>query len=61
MRDELVLPVKYSEASSEHSEGSLLPILCFCSIGVTVTLCFVLSKQSFDQLPLLVAQYNLFG
>jgi hypothetical protein len=57
MRGELVVPVRRSEIS----DGSLLPIFCFCSIGLLLTLYFALSQLSFDQLPLLVAQYNLFG
>jgi hypothetical protein len=57
MRGELGVPVRRSETS----KGSLLPIFCFCSIGLLMTLYFALSQLTFDQLPLLVAQYDLFG
>jgi hypothetical protein len=57
MRGELGVPARRSEISKD----SLLPIFCFCSIGLLMTLYFALSQLPFDQLPLLVAQYNLFG
>ena len=57
MRGDLAVPIRRSEIS----DGSLLPIFCFCAIGLLMTLYFALSQPSFDQLPLLVAQYNLFG
>lgn len=61
MRDEIVVPVRRSEMNKGLSESSLLPVLCFCLVGLLLTLYFVLSKLPFDQLSLLIAQYDLFG
>jgi hypothetical protein len=61
MRGELVVPIRHSQADREVSQSGVFPVVCFCIIGLLVTLCFALSKPAFDQLPLLVAHYNIAG
>ncbi len=61
MRGELVVPGRHSQASNGFSQDSVFPVLCFCSIGLFMTLYFAPSRLPFDELQLLVAQCNLFG
>jgi hypothetical protein len=61
MRGELVIPATQSTPEWELSDQGIWAVLGFCLIGLFVTFCFALSALSFDQLPLLIAQYNLFG
>jgi hypothetical protein len=66
MRGELVIPATQSQSGWELSRSTqklldqgVLPVVCFCLIGLFLT--FALSAIGFDQLPLLMAQYDLFG
>ncbi len=61
MRGELVIPATQSRAEWELSDQDVWAVVGFCLIGLFVTFCFALSALNLDQLPLLIAQYNLFG
>jgi hypothetical protein len=59
MRGELTIPA--AQLRSQHSAENILPIVCFCTIGLLMTFTFALCEPGLDQLPLLIAQYNVFG
>jgi len=57
MRGELAAPASRSENGAQ--EGDVWMVIGFCLIGLVVSLYFALTAQSFDQIPLLIVQYNL--
>jgi hypothetical protein len=61
MRGELAIPATQSNLEWELSDHGIWSVVCFCLVGLLVTFCFALTELRFDQLPLLIAQYNAFG
>jgi|HubBroStandDraft_1064217.scaffolds.fasta_scaffold1183948_1 hypothetical protein len=57
MRGELAVPALRSETGA--ADEVIWAIVGFCLIGLAISLCFALSAQPLDQVPLLVLQYNL--
>ncbi|MGA8320305.1 MAG: hypothetical protein WBE48_20920 [Xanthobacteraceae bacterium] len=61
MRGELVIPATQSSLEWELSDHGIWEVVCLCLVGLLVALCLALTELRFDQLPLLIAQYNAFG
>ncbi len=59
MRYELVMPASRQVDDVKAADPDLLAIVCFCGLGLAATLLLGLSAVSFDQIPLLIMQYNL--
>lgn len=59
MRGELAVPAKRS-GSGAMAKDDILPIIVFCLTGLVISICLALASQSFDQISLLIIQYNLF-
>ncbi len=58
MRGELAAPAMRLDRGAKADPG-IFPIIAFCLIGLAISVCFALSSQSFDQISLLIMQYNL--
>lgn len=60
-RADFAIPATRSRSEWELSDRSIWAVICFCLIGLLVTFGFALSVIGLDQLPVIMAQYNLFG
>jgi hypothetical protein len=59
MRGELAAPAIRSD-SGATAEDDIFPIIVFCLIGLVISISFALTSEPFDQISLLIVQYNLF-
>ncbi len=56
MRGELAAPA--SRLKDDTAAADIGAIIGFCLIGLAISIYLALGAQPFDQIPLLIAQYN---
>jgi hypothetical protein len=59
MRSELALPVALSRKRSAQADFWTLAACCL--FGLSAWICFAVMCPAFNQIPVLMLQYNLFG